>query len=172
MNSLGERYHVNFLGYAHWFMSKGISQIKDHYIYVDQARYATSFVAKFLDNATIKVSTKFYKTTLTFNMIFTIEDVSTSDEKVEKLTREFNIHYRSCIVSFIYLLYTRVDLSFAVHTLANVSAIPGKLHFEVLIHLLRYIRYNKNFELKYYADMNDATVSDLLGKAIIKTENQ
>ena len=75
-------------------------------------------------------------------MIFTKEDVSTSDEQVEKLTREYNIHYRSCIGSFIYPLSTRVDFSFSVHKFAKFSANPGKVHFEVLIHLFRYIRDN------------------------------
>ena len=93
--------------------------MKDHSISVDQVRYATSIVAKYLDTATAKVSTKFYNTTLPADMIFTKEDVSTSDEQVEKLTREYNIHYRACIGSLIYLLSTRVDLSFAVHKLAK-----------------------------------------------------
>ena len=78
-------------------MSIIISQLKDHYISVDQDRYATSIVAKYLDTATVKVSKRFYKTTLPADMIFTKEDVSTSDEQVEKLTREYNIHYRACI---------------------------------------------------------------------------
>ena len=82
-------------------------------------------------------------------MIFTKEDVSTSDEQVEKLTREYNTHYRACIGSFIYLLATRVDLSFAVHKLGKFSANPGKVKFEGLIHLLRYIRDNKTLRLKY-----------------------
>ena len=51
---------MNFLGYAHWFMSIRISQLRDHSISVDQARYATSIVAKYLDTATVEVSTKFY----------------------------------------------------------------------------------------------------------------
>ena len=106
------------------------------------------------------------------DMIFTKEDVSTSDEQVEKLTREYNIHYRSCIWSLIYLLSTRVELSFAVHKLENFSANPGKVHFEGLIHLLRYIRDNKNLGLKYYAYLNDAPVTDLLRQANIKTKNQ
>ena len=59
-------------------------------------------------------------------MIFTKEDVSISDEQVEKLTREYNIHYRACIESLIYILSTRVDLSFAVKKLAKFSANPGK----------------------------------------------
>ena len=57
--------------------------MKDHSISVDQARYATSILEKYLDTATVKLSTKFYKTTLPADMIFTKEDVSTSDKKVE-----------------------------------------------------------------------------------------
>ena len=92
---------MNFLGYAYWFMSIRIYQLKDHSISVDQARYATSIVAKYLDTAIVKVSTKFYKTTLPADMVFTKEDTYTSDEQVEKLTREYNIHYRACIGSLI-----------------------------------------------------------------------
>ena len=96
-------------------MSIRISQMKNHSISVDQPRYATVIVAKYLNNATVKASTKFYKTTFTSDIIFTKDDTSTSDEKVEKLTREFNIHYRPRIGSFIYLFSKRVDLSFAVN---------------------------------------------------------
>ena len=104
-------------------------------------------------------------------MIFTKEDVSTSDEQVDKLTKEYYIHYRACIGSLIYLLSTRVDLSFAVQKLETFSANPGKIHFEGLIHLLRYIRNNKTLVLKYYTDLNDAPVTDLLRQANIKTKN-
>ena len=64
-----------------------------------------------------------------------------------------------------------MDLSFAVHKLAKFSANPGKVHFEGLIHLFRYIRDNKTLGLKYYADLNDAPVTDILRKANIKTKN-
>ena len=104
-------------------------------------------------------------------MIFTKEDVSTSDEQVEKLTREYNIHYRSCIGLLIYIFSTRVDLSFVVHKLAKFSANLGKVQFEGLVHLLRYIRDNKTLGLKYYADLNGAPVTDLLRQANIKTKN-
>ena len=56
IDTLGKRFHVNFLGFAHWFMSIKSSQLKDHSISVDQAIYATSIVAKYLDTATVKVS--------------------------------------------------------------------------------------------------------------------
>ena len=100
------------------------------------ARYDTSIVEKYLDTATVKVSNKFYKVTLPAEMIFTKEDVSTSDEQVEKLTREYNIHYRACIGSLINLLCTRVDLSFVVHKLEKSSANPGRVQSEGLVHFL------------------------------------
>ena len=82
VDTLGKIFHVNFLGFAHWFMSISISQLNDHSISVDQARYATSIVDKYLENVTVKASNKFYRTTLPADMIFTKEDVSTSDEKI------------------------------------------------------------------------------------------
>ena len=79
VDTLGNRFHVNFLGFGHLFMSIRISQLKDHSISVDQARYARSIVAKSLYTATVKVSNNFYKTTFPDDMIFTKEDFSTSD---------------------------------------------------------------------------------------------
>ena len=67
---------------------------------------------------------------------------------------------------------TRVDLSFAIHKLAKFSENLCKVHFEELVHLLRYIRDNITLFLKCYADINDAPVTDLLRQAINKTENQ
>ena len=67
--------------------------MKDNSISLYQARYDTSIVAKYLDTAIVKTSTKFYNTTLPSDIIFIKADASTSEEQVEKLTREFNIHY-------------------------------------------------------------------------------
>ena len=82
MENLGNRFHVNFLGCAHWFMLIRISQMKDHSVSVDQARYATSFAAKYLDTAKVKSSTNFYKTNFPSDMISTNSDASTIDEEV------------------------------------------------------------------------------------------
>ena len=105
-------------------------------------------------------------------MIFTKYDAYTIDEEVEKLTGEINVQYRYCIGSFIYFLSSRVDLIFAVHKLAKFSSNPGKVHVEGLVHLLRYIRENKTLGLKYYANMRNDYLSDLLRQADNNTENQ
>ena len=57
------------------------------------------------------------------------------------------------------------------HKLAKCSANTGKVQFEGLVHLLRYIGNNKNVGLEYYAYMNDAPVTDILRQANIKTKN-
>ena len=70
------------------------------------------------------------------------------------------------------MLSTRVYLSFPVHKLAKFSPNLGKVHFKGLVHLLIYISDNKTLDLKYYAVLKDAALSDLLRQAIIKTDNQ
>ena len=57
------------------------------------------------------------------------------------------------------------------HKLAKFSANPGKVHIGGLVHLLRYIRDNKTLGLKYYDDLNDAPVTDLLRQTNINTKN-
>ena len=89
--------------------------MKNHNISVYHDRYTTSIVTKYLDNPTVKTSNFFYNTTLWSDIIFTKDGVSTSDEKVEKLTREFNIYFIYCIGSMIYLFSKSVYFSFTVH---------------------------------------------------------
>ena len=87
VDTFGKRFHMNFLRYVHRFMSIILSQMKDNSISVDQARHATSIVAKYLDTSTVKTSAKFYNTTLPSDMIFTKYDASARDEKIDKLNR-------------------------------------------------------------------------------------
>ena len=44
--------------------------------------------------------------------------------------------------------------------------------WRIVTYIMRYIRDNKTLGLKYYADMNDAPVSDLLRQARSKTEDK
>ena len=70
----------------------------------------------------------------------------------------------------LFIVY-KSGIEFCSTQVRKVSANPGKVHFEVLVHLLRYIRDNKTLGLKYYADINDVPVTNLLRQASIKTEN-
>ena len=55
--------------------------------------------------------------------------------------------------------------------LKKFSANPIKVHCGGLVLLLSYIRENKTLGLKYYADLNEAPVSDILRQAVNNTEN-
>ena len=55
-----------------------------------------------------------------------------------------------------------MDLCFSIHNLEKFSSNTGKVHFEGLVHLMRYIRDRYNLGLKYYANIEDAPLSDLL----------
>ena len=67
----------------------------------------------------------------------------------------------------LFIVY-KSGLKFCSAQVSNLSANPGKVHLEGLVHLLRYIRDNKTLVLKYYADLNDAPVTDLLRKPILR----
>ena len=63
-------------------MSISVSQLKGNYISVDRVRYDTYVVAKYINTSTMKENSKFRKTNLYHNMIFTKEDDSTSYKQV------------------------------------------------------------------------------------------
>ena len=63
-------------------------------------------------------------------------------------------------------------MSFSLHKLELFSSNHGKVHFEGLEHLLRHIRENETFVLKYYTDMKDVPLLDLLRQPSINTDNQ
>ena len=85
-------------------------------------------------------------------MISTKEDSSTSDEQVEVLSTEYKITTELlCDNLFIIFLSTMVDLGFEVHKLVTFSSNTGKVHFEGLLDLLKYIWDANNLGLKYYA---------------------
>ena len=139
---------------------------------MDQARYATSVVANYIDTATIKENSKFHRTTLPHDMIFNKADANTSDEQVELLSREYNIHCRAFVGSLI-----RIFLQEWIYVLRYTiwkknSSNDGKVHFEGLVHFLRYIRDNNNLGSKYYAKIEDVPLSDLLRQARINNDNQ
>ena len=98
-------------------------------------------------------------------MIFTKEDASVSDEQGEVLSRYYNIHYRACVVSLVYISSKKVDSCFAVHKLEKCHRIPVKYTLRVWYTFLIYIRDNKNLGLRYYAKIEDAALSDIFIQA-------
>ena len=59
--NLRKRFHLKFLGYAHWSTPIRIYQMRENSISVNQNRYDTSIVAKYLDTDTFKTSNFFIR---------------------------------------------------------------------------------------------------------------
>ena len=65
-----------------------------------------------------------------------------------------------------------MNLCFKVHNLEKFSSNLGKVHFEGLVHLLRYIRDSKNLGLGYYTKIEYEFLYEVLIKDSINTYNQ
>ena len=71
----------------------------------------------------------------------------------------------------LFVIY-KSGFEFSVQQLGKFSSNVGKVNFEGLVHLLGYIKDSKVLWFKYYADMNDAPLSELLRQARNKTDDQ
>jgi hypothetical protein len=160
--NLQDRFHVELMGQAHWYLVTRIHQKQNFDIELDQTRYCLSILKKYLDTAGCPRNNSLVTTPLPLDFIPTSEDCSLDEKEVTKLEEEFNFEYASCIESLIYLTMTRTDILFAVNKLAKFSRSPGRTHFTVLIHLLRYLRDNVFLGIKFYSNFMEAPLINAL----------
>ena len=74
--------------------------------------------------------------------------------------------------SIIYILSKKVYFCFVEHNFERFSSNTGKVHFDMLVHSLIYFMNNRNLGLKYYANIEDVSLPDILIQASIKYGNQ
>jgi hypothetical protein len=91
-----------------------------------------------------------------------VANCSIDEASSKQLATEYNINYASCVGSLIYLGMTRVDIVFAVNKLAKFTHKPGRLHFEAMIHLLRYLRDHSHVGVRFYNDYLNAPMTKAL----------
>ena len=154
--NLQARFNLELMGQAHWYLATRIAQKSNFDIELDQSRYCLSILRKYLDSAGCPKNNSLVTTPLPLNFIPTSDDCSIDPDEVAKLEEEFNFEYASCIGSLIYLTMTRTDILFAVNKIAKFSKSPGRVHFEVLIHLLRYLRDTAYLGIKFYSNFAEA----------------
>jgi hypothetical protein len=107
-------------------------------IELDQSRYCTAIVKKYLDVAGAPKVDRAHSTPLPLDFILTSNDCSTDEAAAKALEREYNIDFASCVGSLIYLGMTRCDVVHTVNKLAKFTRQPGRNHFEALLHVLWY----------------------------------
>ena len=142
--NVGQRFDVDLMGQAHWYLQSRITQSANFDITVDQSRYIALIIARFLpqlgvDNVTDEEKKK-YDTPLPHDFVATKKERSENYLEVLKLQEEFGFEYASVIGMLIYLMNTAFMLNFAISKLGKFNSLPGRKHFKALNHMLRYLR--------------------------------
>jgi hypothetical protein len=159
---LGERFHLELLGNAHWYLGSRINQLGNFDIKLDQSQYCKAIVKRYLDTAGCAKVVRYHDAPLPSGFIPTSDDCAATDAECADLSTAFNIDFASCIGSLIYLSMTRTDIIFAVNKLAKYTRKPGKVHFEALIHHLRYLRDNGLLGVRFYSEIGDSPIYKML----------
>jgi hypothetical protein len=123
---LSEQFNLETKGQAHWYLATRITQLASYDIILDQTRYCSSIIKKYLDSVGCKNVSRKHTIPLPCDFVPTSEDCSETEEKAAILMDEYKLDYASCIGSLIYLSQTRPDIIFAVNKLARYMRKPGK----------------------------------------------
>jgi len=159
---LKARFDLDLMGQAQWYLATRITQHANFDITVDQSRYCTSLVKRYLDKAGCKNVTRVHVTPLPLDFVPTIDDLAKDEAASLVLQEEYNLDYASCIGALIYLALTRTDIIFSVNKLAKFTKRAGENHLKALVHLLRYLRDHILLGVRYYSDISFAPVTKLL----------
>jgi hypothetical protein len=118
---LGERFNLELLGQAHWYLGSRIRQLANFNIELDQSRYCRSLVKRYLETAGCPKVLRHHTTPLPSGFIPTCDDCSSTEHVAQELPSEYNIDFASCVGSLIYLSMTRTDIIYAVNKLAKYA---------------------------------------------------
>jgi hypothetical protein len=159
---LRARFNLELIGQAHWYLGTRINQLANYDIELDQSQYCAAIVKKYLDVAGAPKVDRLHNTPLPLDFVPTSDDCSASEEAAKLLEQEYNVDFASCVGSLIYLGMTRCDIVYAVNKLAKFTRLPGRVHFDVLLHLLRYLRNNTLLGIRFYSDLFRAPLIKML----------
>ena len=62
----------------------------------------------------------------------------------------------------LYLTATRTGIIHVVNKLAKFTRKPGKIHFKALVHVLRYLRDNVGYGVKFYSNASESPINQML----------
>jgi transposase InsO family protein len=131
---LASEFDMKDIGLMHYFLGLEVWQEEGH-IFLGQGRYAVDILSRFNMGDCKPMSTP---------MITNWQKISTSASPLVNPTL-----YRQLIGSLMYLVNTRPDICFAVHTLSQFMVEPRQVHWSAAKHVLRYLQGTLDFGLEY-----------------------
>jgi hypothetical protein len=144
-------FSLTHLGPIYWLL--GIKIIRDRdarTISLSQTTYITNIIERFhLQDA------KPLKTPMTPGTLPSKDDCPSDQTEHDYMAK---VPYREAIGSIMYAaIATRPDIAFAVSTLSQFLENPGRLHWEAVKRVLRYLSGTKDFKLTYGTENHELT---------------
>jgi hypothetical protein len=170
-DKLSERFDVEVLGQAHWYLSARIHQDADFNVTLDQARYCKVIANRFLEKAGAKKKPRYHSTIFPAEFVPSVDNCSKDEETSKTLQEEYGIDFASCVGVLLYLSYTRPGITDAVVKFAKYTRCSGVVHMEALLHFLRYLRDNMYLGLKFYSNITMSPITRLLSSNGISLDN-
>ena len=167
--SLSNKFDVELMGQAHWYLQARVTQHSDYSITLDQARYSALISTRFLPNSPTTNITpedlEKYKTPLPKDFVPTKQDLSQDYMTAKELETEYGFQYSSAIGMLIFLMNSASTLQFAIRKLAKFNNRPGRKHYQAAIHLLHHVRTQRlTMGLRFYSPKTTSPVQTLLTK--------
>ena len=153
---VSNRFDVDLMGQAHWYLQSRITQHEDFSITLDQSRYAKLVAQRYLEPTILAslndTEKEKYAAPIPVTSVFDKADCSANHLDVLDLQEEFKFEYASVVGSLIYAMNTFAKLQFAIRKLARFMRLPGKKHFKILKHLLMHLAsFPNSCGIKFYA---------------------
>ena len=99
------------------------------------------------------------------SMFLPVEYLSVDEAAAEALSTEYNLDFASCVGALIYLVLTCIDIMHAVNKMAKYTRRPGRNHFNILVHVLRYLRDHSHLGITFYSDLGRSPIHSMLQKS-------
>ena len=161
---LAKRFNLELQGYAHWFLGTRLHRFKDGSYTLDQETYTKHILNRYCGKDTTWGLPPLKETPAPVEYVYTKENRPTTDTEKGLVKIRFpELSMASAVSSLLYLaLNTRCDILWTVNKLAKSSTCPGIKDFEALMHLFGYLRRYTDYAIKFYANLSDSPVYEIL----------
>lgn len=167
-SAFSEKFDSKWQPSADWYLSARIQRDADGNILLDQKRYCISIVQRYLPNAESEPSAadlRRYEDPLPKEFKWLSADCSATKDDVINLEHEYGFRFIEAVGSLNYLVNTSYRILFAVRKACKFTTKPGRQHFRALLHLLHHLRCFPVKAMKFYRDVSNAPLTQMLKEA-------
>jgi hypothetical protein len=163
--AIGKRFDIEIKPRADWYLQARIRQDADGNIVLDQQRYSKSIVQRYLPNSPETPTPEDmarYRSPLPHTFKWTKEDNSKDKDEVKSLENEYGFRYIDAVGSLNYLANTATEELFAIRKACKHMNLPGRKHFQGVIHLLHHLRCYPTQGIMFYHDWKHSPIYNML----------